>query len=122
MNIFIANTIHYFHYILVIYILIGYIITPIKYLKYYIYLIIIIFLNWNDIDGQCILTRLEYYFRTDKWNQEPAIKENAPEFFRPIINKLFNINLNRSESDRLNNFIFMLCLLFGFIRYDYFMC
>ena len=122
MNIFIANSIHYFHYILVIYILIGYIITPIKYLKYYIYLLIIIFLNWNDINGQCILTRLEYYFRTDKWNQDSAIKENAPEFFRPMINKLLNINLNRLEADRLNNFVFMLCLLFGFIRYDYFMC
>jgi len=116
-NIFVANIISYIHLLLMFYVFTGFIITPIKYLKYYIFMLILIFLDWNDSDGQCILTGLEHRFRTGKCNKKSARYENAPEFFRPLINKLFNLNLSRDESDRLNNFIFMLCLLFAFIRY-----
>jgi hypothetical protein len=116
-NIAIANLIHDIHILLVIYILFGFYFTPIQYLKYYLYLIIIIFLDWNDFDGQCILTRLEHYFRTGIWKQKDAIYEGAPEFFRPFISKLLNINMTRRNADKLNNFVFMLCFLFGFIRF-----
>ena len=116
-NIFVANIFRYIHLLLIFYVFTGFIITPIKYLKYYIFMLILIFLDWNDSDGQCILTGLEHRFRTGKCNKKSARYENAPEFFRPLINKLFNLNLSRDESDRLNNFIFMLCLLFAFIRY-----
>ncbi len=111
-----ANTIRYIHFTLIIYILIGHQLTPIKYLKYYLLLVIFIFLDWNDFDGQCILTKLEYYFKTDSWNQKPAIQEGAPEFFRPFINNIFNLNLTREEAERLNNFVFMGCFLLGFYR------
>lgn len=115
-NIFVANIFRYIHLLLIFYVFTGFIITPIKYLKYYIYMLIFIFLDWNDSDGQCTLTGLEHRFRTGKCNKKSAKDENAPEFFRPLMNKLFNLNLSRDESDRLNNFTFMLCLLFAFIR------
>ena len=115
-NIFLANIIRYIHLLLIFYVLTGFIITPIKYLKYYIYIIIFIFLDWNDSDGQCTLTGLEHRFRTGKYNNKNAKEENAPEFVRPLINKLFNLNLSRDKVNRLNNFIFMLCLLFAFTR------
>lgn len=115
MNNNIANFILYIHYVLITFILIGHVLLPKEYLKYYILLIIIIFLDWNDLDAQCILTRLEYYYRTGIWKQKPAI-EGGPEVFRPTINKIFNINLNRNEGNKLNNFIFMLCLLIAFLR------
>ncbi len=115
-NHFLANVIKYLHITLIVYILVGHYITPINYLKYYLYFIIFIFLDWNDFDGQCILTRVEHGLRTGNWNQLPANEENAPEFFRPLINNLFNLKLTRNESDRLNNFVFMLCFLFGFSR------
>jgi hypothetical protein len=116
-NHFLANIIKYIHLLLIFYIFIGHQITPIKYLQYYLYLIILIFLDWNDFDGQCFLTRIEHGFRTDDWNQKPANQQDAPEFFRPLMNNLFNLNLTREEANRLNNFIFMLCFLFGFSRY-----
>jgi hypothetical protein len=118
-NILIANMIRYIHYILIIYILIGFYITPIKYLHYYLLLIIFILLDWNDLDGQCILTKWEYYFRKKSENNKINMLSeysNEPEFFRPIINKLFNINLTSKEGDRLNYFVFISCFLFGFIR------
>lgn len=110
-----ADIVHYIHLLLVIYILTGFYFTPNKYLKYYLYLIIFIFLDWNDFDGQCILTKLEHYFRTGETCQKQPT-EGGPEFFRPIVNKLFDVNLNRIEGDRLNNFVFMLCFLFGYVR------
>jgi hypothetical protein len=109
----IANIIKYIHYLLILYVFTGWFVTPIKYLHYYIFMIIFIFLDWNDLDGQCILTRLEYYFRTGDWNPK-----ETPEFFRPMINKLFNLNLNKDQGNRLNSSSFMFCLLLGFYRFQ----
>lgn len=115
-NTIIANIIKYLHYLLILYVLTGFSYTPIQYLKYYLFLIIGIFLDWNDFDGQCTLTGLEHYFRFGRWNLQPAEKPNAPEFFRPVINKIFALNLDRNEASRLNNWLFMICFLFGFIK------
>jgi hypothetical protein len=115
----IGDFIRYIHLILIGYVFVGHYITPIQYIKYYLLLIIFIFLDWNDYDGQCILTKLEHYFRTGEWNQKPAIESMAPEFFRPIIQKIFNLSLTRLEADRLNNFLFMGCFLLGFYRIIY---
>lgn len=114
-NILIANIIKYIHFGLILFILIAHSLIPVKYIKYYLLLVMIIFLDWNDADGQCILTRLEHYFRTDKWKQSSPV-EGGPEFFRPVINKLFNKQLSRTEADRLNNFIFIICWLIAFLR------
>jgi len=81
----IADIIKYIHIIIIGYVFVGHYITPIQYIKYYLLLIIFIFLDWNDYDGQCILTRLENYFRTGIWIQKPPTEEGAPEFFRPMI-------------------------------------
>lgn len=111
-----ANIIKYIHLILILYVLTGYIYTPVAYLKYYLLFIILIFLDWNDFDGQCTLTGVEHYFRHGEWDFRPAEKEEAPEFFRPNINKFFKINLNRDEASRLNYFLFMTSFLIGFLR------
>lgn len=111
----IANFINFIHTIMVIYIFVGHYFTPIQYLKYYLLFIIFIFLDWNDFDGQCILTKLEHYFRTGLLSEKSPIQE-GPEFFRPLVRKLFNLKLNSYEADRLNNFTFMMCFLFGFFR------
>ncbi len=108
-----ADIINYIHIFLIIYVYTGWLITPIKYLHYYIFLIIFIFLDWNDFDGQCILTRLEFYFRTGDWTPK-----ESPEFFRPMINKMFDLKLTKEEGNRLNYFSFTLCLLLGFFRFQ----
>jgi hypothetical protein len=111
-----ANIIYYFHLSIIIFIFLGNIILPIKYLKYLIILIIIIMLDWNDTDGMCILTKLEYYYRTGIWSSQPAIEEDAPEFFRPFIEKITGIKLSRIAASRLNNFIFLVILLIAILR------
>lgn len=115
-NYCVANTIQYIHYICILYVLTGYLYTPGSYIKYYLLFIIAIFLDWNDFDGQCTLTGIEHYFRFGYWNSKPAEEEDAPEFFRPNINKIFGINLNREKASRLNYFLFMTSFLFGFIK------
>jgi hypothetical protein len=115
-NIYLAELVKLLHILMFIYVIFGcFLITNKTYLKYYLLFIILIFLDWNDLDGMCILTRLEHYFRTGEWSSKSPI-EGGPEFFRPIFNYLFNINLSRIQADRLNNFIFIICWLIGFLR------
>lgn len=111
----IADLIRYIHIAMILFVFIGHSILPIKYLKYYLIFVIFIFLDWNDYDGMCILTKLEHYFRYNEWINKAPI-EGGPEFFRPIFNKLFNINLTNVEADRLNNFLFIVCWTIGYIR------
>lgn len=103
----IANIIWLIHVCLVLYILIGWIYTPVQYLNYYIYLIIIILLSWNTPFGVCGLTKLESHYR-----------DNNDEFFRPLLNRLLNSNLDKEQSDKINYFVFLLCILLGFMRYE----
>jgi hypothetical protein len=111
----IADFIKYFHLLVVIFILVGHSLLPIKYLKYYIFLIIFIYLDWNDFDGQCILTNLEHYFRNNEWAEKSA-NQGGPEFIRPLIKKTFNIDLSLHDADKLNYFVFTLCLLIAYVR------
>jgi hypothetical protein len=114
-NFILADLVAFIHKILSLYIFIGFIITPIQYLKYYMFLILLIFLGWS-VFGNCILTGLEHGFRTGEWKPVTAGKEGAPEFFRPLMKKIFNLKLTREESVRLNQGLFTLFLLIAFIR------
>ncbi len=111
-----ANFIYYIHLSIIIFIFLGNIILPFKYLKYLVLLIIIIMLDWNDTDGMCILTKLEYYFRTGIWSSKIATEDGGPEFFRPLIQKLTNLEISRKAASRLNNFLFLVILLISVVR------
>ncbi len=114
---FIADIIKYIHYILVFYVLTGFIYTPIYLLKFYCLMIIFVFLDWNDYDGQCVLTSYEHYFRYNQWDFRSASdSDDAPEFFRPLVNGLFGTNIDKPTARRINYFSFAFCLLLGFLR------
>ena len=110
-----GNIIRFVHYLLMVFILVGHSLLPIEYIKYYLILVVLIFIDWNDLDGQCILTRLEHYFNSGEWNQKTPV-EGGPEFFRPIVNNLFNLKLDRLQADRLNNIVFLICWLIALLR------
>ncbi len=120
-----ANTIFYIHMAIMIYILFGAFIIPSKYLHYYIILIILVFLDWNDIDGMCTFTKLEYYFRYGIWitrKEEAQELEEPIEFFRPLLHTIFGIedenhHLTPQMSSRINYFLFAFLLLIAFIRF-----
>jgi hypothetical protein len=111
-----ADAAHYLHILLVLYVLVGWVITPIKKLHYYILLVLFILLDWNDYDGECSLTKLEHHLR---YSQEERASQPQPEFFRPLVNKLFNISLTSEDANRLNYFIFVLGALLAFLRHLY---
>jgi len=127
MNIIIADTIHYLHIVLVFYVLTGWVITPVRKIHYYILFVIFVLLDWNDIDGECFLTRLEHYFREKARNGSSSsgndhekitisTETGDPEFFRPLMNRLFNSNLTSQEASRLNYFTFISGILLAFLR------
>ncbi len=117
MQSYLADFVRLLHYTLFVIVFMGPLL-PRKYLPYYLLFILLIFLDWNDFDGICSLTRLEHYFRTGEWNVLSPI-EGGPEFFRPILSRM-GFDLTRIEGDRLNNFIFLLFWGAAFIRYAWF--
>jgi hypothetical protein len=110
-----ANLIRLVHYTLVVFVFIAHSLLPLVYVKYYLLLIILIFIGWNDLSGQCILTRLEHYFRTGEWNQK-APTEGGPEFLRPVLNEMFDINISRVQAERLSSFLLIALWLVAFMR------
>jgi len=123
MNILLADIIYLLHAALVLFICFGCFMLPSQYLPYYILLILMVFLDWNDYDGMCILTKLEYYYRTGIWVEDiDEIKNNRPQFFKPFMNRLLNINLDLTENQasRVNYFAFTVFLTIAFLRYYYY--
>ena len=88
---------------------------PRRYIPYYLIFVWLIFLDWNDFDGMCTLTKVEHWLRVGQWTSKSPL-EGGPEFFRPILLKL-GLNVNRSEAERLNNFIFLMFWGITFMRY-----
>jgi hypothetical protein len=114
---FLANLTRWIHLLMFVVVIAGPFL-PRRLLPYYILFIFVIFLDWNDVDGMCILTKIEHYFRTGMWESTSPV-EGGPEFFRPML-QVFGISLSRTEADRLNNFIFIICCMIAFIRYVWF--
>jgi len=84
-------------------------------LFWYIVLMIFVLMDWNDFDGMCILTKIETWLQTGSWEAKSPV-EGGPEFFRPLLNKLTNIQLTRSQADRLNNFLFLSMMLVAIVK------
>lgn len=110
---------------IMMYILIGAFVIPDNRLHYYIILIILVFLDWNDIDGLCTFTKLEYYFRHGIWikkKEQVQDLEQPVEFFRPLLHTILGIHDESNEitpenASRINNFVFAFLLLIAFIRF-----
>ena len=115
LNTIIADVIHYVHILLVLYVLTGWILTPVRKIHYYILFVLLILLDWNDLDGQCVLTKLEHYFR-EKTKMHDDKMSQEPEFFRPLMIKMFNIKLTSEQSMRINYFTFISGILLAFLR------
>jgi hypothetical protein len=115
MNVVIADALQYLHIAFVIFVSLGWYFIPVKYIHLYLLIIIFIILDQNDFDGICTLTKMEDFFRSKNSVKEEK-KQRRPEFFKPLVKKLFNINITRVYLTRLNNFLLMLAFLFGFLR------
>ena len=115
MNIIVADVIYYMHIVLMIYIGIGWYVTPIKYIHFYLFFIIFIIFDWNDFDGLCILTKFEDYFR-NKNSIKQQKKKDQPEFFRRLLNKLLNVSITSEQEVRITYCILIVVLLLGFLR------
>jgi hypothetical protein len=116
-SILIANIIYFIHILLVLFILTGIFYIPHKYLPFFIFFVIIIILAWNNVFGACILTQLEYYFRTGIWSNLSAEDENGPEFFRPLLKLITGQELTRETSNKINHIMFISVIIFSIIKY-----
>ena len=83
----------------------------------------LIILDWNDQDTQCFLTYYQRYFEElGKGNEVTLeeVKEINPVFFRPILKKYLNIDVDQEIADKINYYVFVIPWLltyFRFLRY-----
>ena len=115
-----ADIIYVIHVFLIIAICSSVFFTTGEWLKYIIVLIPLVILDWKDSDQQCSLTSLEAKIR-GTWTPGNSNDENAPEFFRPLLNKLlkpFGQEIkSRETAGMINNILFLSILLYNIIRY-----
>tara|TARA_B100001094_G_scaffold291143_1_gene309349 strand:+ start:104 stop:577 length:474 start_codon:yes stop_codon:yes gene_type:complete len=115
-----ANLIYLIHVFLIILIVTSSFFKPGEWLKYIIVLIPIVMLDWKDNDKQCSLTSLEAKIR-GTWTPGNSDDKGAPEFFRPLLNKVlkpFGQEIkSRETAGRINNILFLSILLYNIIRY-----
>ena len=108
------NLTWFIHLLILLFILFNPIMLPPRFLKYQMLIVPLIFIDWND-DGHCILTKLEHYFRTGRW-ETPAYLEGGPEFFRPILNGLTGKKYSREQASRINTLLFILSWLLTYYK------
>jgi len=65
------------------------------------------------------LTRIEYWLRYNQWYNQGFLLEDGPELFRHLYTKVTKQQISTLNADRVNNFLFMLCLLVAFLRYTH---
>ena len=115
-----ANIIYLIHVFLILLIVSSVFFTSSEWLKYIIVLIPIVMLDWKDSDKQCSLTSLEAKIR-GTWTPGNSNDEGAPEFFRPLLNKVlkpFGQEIkSRETAGMINNILFLSILLYNIVRY-----
>jgi len=118
MRLILADIVQFIHILLILFVLVGPFILPKKHLYYYIISVILIFMDWNDLDGQCILTRIEHWLRYNQWYNQGSPLEGGPGIFRYLYIYVTGRQISILNSDRLNNFLFIGGLLIAFLRYN----
>ena len=115
-----ADIIYVIHVFLIIAICSSVFFPTGEWLKYIIVLIPLVMLDWKDSDKQCSLTSLEAKIR-GTWTPGNSNDEGAPEFFRPLLNKVlkpFGQEIkSRETAGMINNILFLSILLYNIIRY-----
>lgn len=115
-----ADIVYSLHVILIVIIISSVFFKSGDWLKYIIFLIPIVMLDWKDNDKQCSLTSLEAKLR-GTWTPGNSDDENAPEFFRPFVNKIikpFGKEIkSRETAGQINNILFLSILLYNIVRF-----
>lgn len=115
--------VYYIHLGLVLVLIVGGFILPVHHLPYYILFILLVFLDWNDMDGMCILTKIEYYLRHGVWIHDistyepPKDRQEDSTFFRRSIESVFPIKLNDDYATRINYLLFLIPTIVALMRY-----
>jgi len=115
-----ADIIYVIHVLLIMAICFSVFFPTGEWLKYTIVLIPLVMLDWKDRDKQCSLTSLEAKIR-GTWTPGNSNDKDAPEFFRPLLNKLlkpFGQEIkSRKTAGQINNILFLSILLYNIVRY-----
>jgi hypothetical protein len=118
-SILLANILSFLHLLLVLFVVFGIFIVPTKHLPLYIIFLALILLNWTLLDGLCILTKLEHYFRYGEWYNLNKKEEESPEFVRPLLESILKIKISKNASDIFNRIVLLFVLIISALKIWY---
>ena len=116
----VADIVHSMHYLLVAAVFASFLLPPGEWLKWNIVLIVIVLLDWNDSDEQCVLTALESKLRGEWRPGSTRDDATAPAFWQPCINRILaplGREVNGRGAYRLNYVMFLVALSVSLGRY-----
>jgi hypothetical protein len=115
-SILLANILSFLHLLLVLFVVTGIFIVPIKHLPLFIIFLTLILLNWTLFDGLCIITKLEHYFRYEQWYVSNKNKEESPEFVKPLLESILRIQISKNASDNFNRIVLLMILIISSLK------
>ena len=114
-----ADILYYFHLVVLFIILSPYFLPAGDWLKFVIIFISLILMDWQDGDEQCSVTAVEAKLR-GTWRPGYRDSEDAPEFTRPILNKLvapFGLYVTKPQGIVINYLLVIGAGLVAFLRF-----
>ena len=117
-SIVLANILSLLHLLLILFVVIGIFIVPIKHLPLFIIFLTLILLNWTLFDGLCILTKMEHYFRYEEWYSRDKNKkeEDEPAFVKTLLESILGIKISKNTVDNLNHIILLSVLIISSLK------
>lgn len=114
-----ADVLYYFHLVVLFVILSPYFLPAGDWLKFVVIFISLILMDWQDGDEQCSVTAVEAKLR-GTWRPGYRDDDDAPEFTRPLLNKLvapLGLHVTKPQGLVINYLLVIGSGLVAFIRF-----
>lgn len=106
-------SLHLFHLIVFITVLIGWYIFPNSYLPMYLMVLPALIISWRDLKGGCFLTRLTHYLEHGK-----DIDCEDSDFTSNLAS-YFNINITQESTEKITHIIIAIAWFFAYYRFTH---
>ena len=106
-----GNFCFYFHFAVMIYIVLGWLVPVSALLVFYLVFIPCVFLQWQFNKNSCMLNNIESYLRTGQWRDPNNREEGA--WLMTLINDITGWGINARQMDIFTNSVLLLLWALG---------
>lgn len=106
-----GNFCFYFHFVVMLYIVLGWLVPARGALAFYLVFIPGVFLQWQFNKNSCMLNNIESYLRTGQWRDPNNREEGA--WLMTLINDLTGWGITAAQMDIFTNSVLLLLWSLG---------